>query len=278
MASYLFTSRVFLIASILSLSSCGYAFESSNQEITVLTPGAQNAYCDAYVEKLRYQIHPPQTLNIHKSDQPMILKCVAPGNRRVELEVPAKVSARAVWGSPAGMAWDYASKSLHQYPNVVAVDFSQVPIVPEEQPKHNAPDIQSPEAHDLEEIKASVPRLNTDKNKSASTPIRRDGMTPMPDEQTSSAAPVPAVSKSETNQKTTKILTEVQKNPTVSKKNSSDDSSSGKGSLMSIIERLGAEDTRSAEPAALDSEPKEIAPPYSVKSEAEAAPVPISPQ
>lgn len=278
MASYLFTSRVFLIASVLSLSSCGYAFESSNQEITVLTPGAQNAYCDAYVEKLRYQIHPPQTLNIHKSDQPMILKCVAPGNRRVELEVPAKISARAVWGSPAGMAWDYASKSLHQYPNVVAVDFSQVPIVPEEQPKHNAPDIQSPEVHDLEEIKASVPRLNTDKNKSASTPIRRDGMTPMPDETTSSTAPVQSVSKVHTPQKASKEVIKVQKSPSFDEKTSSVEEPSGKGSLLSIIEQLGAEDKKSAEPAPLDSEPKEIAPPYSVKSEAEAAPVPISPQ
>lgn len=271
MFTHKFSSRILLAASVLSLASCGYAFESSNQEVTVLTPGAQNAYCDAYIEKLRYQIHPPQTLNMHKSDQPMILKCVAPGNRRIELDVPAKVSARAVWGSPAGMAWDYASKSLFQYPSVIAVDFSQVPAVAEEPPKHNAPDIQAPETHDLEEIKPSTPLLNSDKGKPESSPIRRDGMTPMPSEATSPAAPLPEVSKNADKKSETK--TEAAK---VEK--STQNEESGKGSLMSIIEQLGAADTKSASSPQSDLEPKEIAPPYPVKSEAEAAPVPILPQ
>lgn len=271
MFSNAFSSRILLVASVLLLASCGYTFESSNQEITFLTPGAQNAYCDAYVEKLRYQINPPQTLNIHKSEKSMVLKCVAPGNRRVELEVPSKVSARAVWGSPAGMAWDYASKSLFQYPSVVAVDFSQVPVVPEAQPKHNASDIQSPEAHDLEEIKASVPRLNTDKNKAASTPIRRDGITPLPNEQTSAAAPLAEVNKNETPKIAPKARVKKEEK-------SSSNEASEKGSLMSIIERLGVGDSENSQPAEIDSEPKEIASPYPVKGQAEAAPVPISPQ
>ena len=160
-------------SSILLLGSCAYAVESSNQDITFLTPNAENAKCFVYIDKLKYQVYPPYTLNIKKSSKDMEIVCNAPGNRKIEMSVPAQMSKRAIWGSPAGMAWDYASSSLYYYPSVIAIDFSDEELKPNPLPSHNNRDIRQPETYDLEEFGASQPRLNSDKNKIEMPIIRR---------------------------------------------------------------------------------------------------------
>lgn len=157
--------NILSFSSVLVLASCGYAVEQSNQTIEIVTPGAENARCDVWVDKIRYQINPPQKMNIMKSENDMILDCIAPGNRHIEMKVSPKFESKAIWGTPAGMAWDYAAKSLHYYPDVVAVDFSKEPIIENALPKHNSPDIKQPEEYNLEEFSPSTPRLNADKDK-----------------------------------------------------------------------------------------------------------------
>ncbi len=147
------------------LGGCAYSAGGNNQDIEFVAQDAENVKCSVLVDKLRYQVFPPQTLNIKKSPKDMIVTCNAPGNRSVEINVPAKFSKRSLWGSPAGVAWDYASESLYRYPSVVAVDFSQEVPTPNELPSHYAHDIADPDSYDLEDVGASVPRLNSDKNK-----------------------------------------------------------------------------------------------------------------
>lgn len=176
------TSRFIPLTSVVSclfLASCGYAIEHSYQDFTLLTPGAENAHCFVYVDKVKYQMYPPQTINIMKSENDMEIVCKAPGNRDTTLTVPAELSTRAVWGGPAGVAWDYASKSLHHYPAVVALDFSQEAIKPFPMPKHNSSDIASPESHMLDEISTSQPRLNKDLGQPEMKMMRRDDSTLM---------------------------------------------------------------------------------------------------
>ncbi|PCK00248.1 MAG: hypothetical protein COA45_00230 [Zetaproteobacteria bacterium] len=160
--------------SVLAVTSCGYVSESSNQNITFLTPDAQDAKCFAYVDGLKYQVFPPQTLNIKKSEKDMQIACDAPGNRSIEMVVPAKITKHAIWGGPVGMAWDYASDSLFHYPSVIAIDFSNVELQPNKLPQHNNSDIKQPEEYDLEEFKSSQPRLNSDKYE-VEQPILRRG-------------------------------------------------------------------------------------------------------
>ncbi len=160
-----FCKYLLSLSSLLVLGSCGYAVESSNQNITFLTPDAQNAKCDVYVDKIKYQIYPPYTVNIKKSPKDMEITCNAPGNRKIEMSVPSQMSKRAMWGGPAGMAWDYASSSLYYYPSIIAIDFSNEVVKPNKLPHHNNSDIRQPETYDLEEFSASQPRLNSDKYK-----------------------------------------------------------------------------------------------------------------
>ena len=154
----------FASLSVIVLGGCAYSTESSNQDITFMTPGAMDARCYVFVDKLKYEVWPPQTVNIKKSEKDMRIECQAPGNRNVEMIVPATMSTRAIWGGPAGMAWDYASKSLFYYPSVIAIDISQEALLPNPLPAHNNPDIKQPEKYDLEEIDTAKPRLNSDKN------------------------------------------------------------------------------------------------------------------
>ncbi len=162
------------LCSLLLLGACSYAVESSNQNITFMTPDAQNAKCYVYIDKLKYQVYPPQTVNIKKSSNDMRVECNAPGNRHIEMDVPAEFSKRAIWGGPAGVAWDYASQSLFYYPSVIAIDFSQEKIKANKLPQHNNSDIKQPEEYDLEEFKPSQPLLNSDKN-IVKQPILRRG-------------------------------------------------------------------------------------------------------
>lgn len=165
---------VLLSSLVFVLGACAYALESSNQDISFITPGAEDARCYVYVQDVKYKVFPPQTVNIKKSDQDMIIRCNAPGNRMREMAVPAEISSRAVWGTPVGAAWDYASQSMFYYPSVIAIDFSQEKLIPNKLPKHNNKDIKQPEEYDLEEFLPSSPRLNSDKHE-LKTPLLRKG-------------------------------------------------------------------------------------------------------
>ncbi|MFP4098123.1 MAG: hypothetical protein ACLFP8_00020 [Alphaproteobacteria bacterium] len=147
--------------------------EGSHQNITFLSPDAQDAKCYVYANKIKYQVWPPQTVNIKKSEKPMRVECHAPGNRRIDLEILPRVEEVAVWGSPVGAAWDYASNSLMSYPDVIAIDFSQESLEPFPAPKHNNPDVRQPESYDLEEFRPYEPRLNSDRNRKENKLLRR---------------------------------------------------------------------------------------------------------
>lgn len=166
--------KIILFVPVLMLGACGYAIESSNQDITFLTPEAMNARCDVYVDSLKYQVYPPQTRNIKKSEKDMIIRCSAPGNRVSEMTVPSKISTRAIWGTPVGIAWDYASDSLFSYPDVIAIDFTGEEVRPNSPPQHNNSDIKQPEEYDLEEFLPNEPRLNSDKYHPEQTIKHRD--------------------------------------------------------------------------------------------------------
>ena len=142
------------------ITSCSYAVEQNHQDIEFVTPGAEYAECDVYIDKLRYQVHPPQKINMMKSSGDMEIRCVAPGNRIKEMTVPSRFDGRSLWGTPVGMMVDYTADAMHDYPSVIAIDFSQEVNKPNPPPRHNSPDIIQPEDYDLEEYLPGEPRLS----------------------------------------------------------------------------------------------------------------------
>lgn len=159
--------RFLSLAAVFVLSSCAYTMEKSYQDIKIETPGAENALCYIDVDKLRYRVHPPETLSITKSKADLHVDCLAPGNRRKKVIIEPRFSrygyADMALGVIPGLAWDAASNSLYKYPDIVTVDFTYAAIKPEDMPAQNRPDVKPPEEYTLEEILPGEPRMNKDK-------------------------------------------------------------------------------------------------------------------
>lgn len=168
-----------LALSILTLGACAYAIDDSIQNVRIETPGAHNAACNVFVEGLKYKAKPPQTLNIFKSKDDLIVDCWAPGGRRKMMEIPAGIETSAAWNAVnagAGLPWDYASGALFRYPDVIEVDFTDVPVTDPPLPAQNSPDIRQPETYDLEEFSPGSPRMNEDRYAPPVEVLRRDGL------------------------------------------------------------------------------------------------------
>ncbi len=167
----------FIIFSLLPLlTSCAYYTETSLQDISVATPGAVNAECIMTVNGFQYVVEPPQTINITKSKEQMVLSCQAPGNRQRLVYVDPVLSQNFGPGAIAtgglGGAVDYFSGAAFRYPDVIEVDFTKIALRPEPLPEHNAADIRAPESYLLEEYLPGDPRLNSDRFRTR-TEIRR---------------------------------------------------------------------------------------------------------
>ncbi len=160
-------SRILLFSSVIALSACAYIVDEPTQDLTVITPGAHNAVCDAYINNIRYRFRPPQTIRVVKSKDDLVLDCLAPGNRRkkvvIEPSIERSFYGNVVTGVVPGAAWDYASEALFVYPSVIEVDFTNTPIREEALPAQNQPDIKQPDEYDLEEFRSGLPQLNADK-------------------------------------------------------------------------------------------------------------------
>lgn len=168
--------KLFLFVPILAVSACAYTFDKQYQDVEIRTPGAQDARCTVYANKVRFEYFPPQKRSLPKSEEDLVVDCWAPGNRHREVVIKPTIEdstyANVLNGAVPGTAWDYASQAMFAYPDVVTVDFTGMPLVPSKLPAHNNSDIKPPEDYYLEEFRPSTPRLNSDRF-DQQEPIRR---------------------------------------------------------------------------------------------------------
>ncbi len=136
------------LSSVLLLGACGYSMgTSTHQDITFLSPEAQDAKCLVTVDKKKYKVVTPQSVNIKKSSKDMEIACQTEDNRTANLTVPAKFGSKAMWGEDTGSAWDYRSQPLHYYPDVITINFSEEAFIARE------------ELVDLEEFSSPEPMM-----------------------------------------------------------------------------------------------------------------------
>ena len=168
-------TRIATLTSLLFLASCGYIYDTSVQELTIETPGAHDARCFAYVDKVRYSFYPPQTKTVANSDGNLTVECFAPGNRQRTVVIEPTLGEHAkmnMLNGGVGFAIDQLSGALYKYPDIVYVDFTNMSITPEALPAQNNPDIPHPDSYDLEEFRPKEPRLKEDRD-ALRTPIKR---------------------------------------------------------------------------------------------------------
>ena len=160
------------------LGACAYVQDGAIQDVEFKTPGATDAVCNVYVDKIKYQVRPPQTVNLFKSKETLKVDCLAPGNRRKVVYIEPNIE-RSSYGNIAtagvGYAWDVASEALWAYPDIIEVNFTDTPIKEFDLPAQNSPDIKQPEDYKIEQYSPSTPSLNSDKNAPPIEILRREG-------------------------------------------------------------------------------------------------------
>lgn len=163
---------------LLLLGACAYVQDGAIQPVEFKTPGARNAVCNVYVEKIKYVVRPPQTVNLVKSYDTLKVDCLAPGNRRKVVYIEPDIE-RSSYGNIAtagvGYAWDAASQALWRWPDMIEVNFTDTPVKDFDLPAQNAPDIRQPEDYQIEQYSPSTPSLNRDKNAPPIEILRREG-------------------------------------------------------------------------------------------------------
>lgn len=174
--------RFLIISSLAVLGGCSYAIDSQIQDLTIVTPGATDAVCYVYINNLRYKFHPPETQSVSKSEEDVLVDCLAPGNRRNKVVVQAQIEKSTyanVANGGVGAVWDYASGAMFKYPDIIEVSFVNTPVLPEDLPAQNNPDIKQPEEYILEEFRPGAPRMNSDRYRTPSEILRRQKPEPM---------------------------------------------------------------------------------------------------
>ena len=120
------------LASVALLSSCATAVDYQTQNMTIRTPGAENAKCHVQNEAMKYTIYTDETVEIMKSPHDLVVSCMAPGNRQqtvhVKREVNDWVIANVANGFVPGAAYDYFSRGAFEYPETITVSFVGMPV------------------------------------------------------------------------------------------------------------------------------------------------------
>ncbi len=127
------------------LSGCASAIDGQTQNVTLRTPGAENARCYLENEDMKYVVETDETINIMKSPNDLEVRCLAAGNREktiiVQREVNDWVAGNVATGVVPGAAYDYFSRGGFEYPEEIIVDFSEIPVTAYPLPKYHSDDL-----------------------------------------------------------------------------------------------------------------------------------------
>jgi hypothetical protein len=139
-----------LVLATTALSACASVIDTPNQQLRIMTPGAEKARCVVATQFARYIAYPPKDVFIRRMQEPLTIICQAPGNREKTVVVYARLNKSAVGNVITGgvtAAYDHASGALYEYPSPVIVDFSNVRASTRALPAYHNPDTVSPFDH-----------------------------------------------------------------------------------------------------------------------------------
>lgn len=114
------------------LAGCATFVDGQTQNVTIKTPGAENARCILQNEDFKYAVSTDETINMMKSPHDFTVNCLAPGNREktvlVKREINEWVVANVANGFVPGAAYDYFSRGAFKYPETITVSFVGEPV------------------------------------------------------------------------------------------------------------------------------------------------------
>lgn len=165
------------VCAALMLSACATAMESPTQEIAIDLRGTGEALCDLNQSGYRYRAYAPGTIRVQKSEDPLFVRCDAPGNRQLSVTLDPKMSDATYYNAAnaviPGVTWDYLSGAINQYPDRIVMDFSNMQPKPYDVPDYQKVFEQNPELYAMEEFRPGVAALQSDIGRPAPTLSRR---------------------------------------------------------------------------------------------------------
>lgn len=149
------------------LSACASMTDTPNQQVQVLTPGAEGAKCTLTTDYAKYVVHPPETIFMRRMQEPLKIRCLAPGNReRTTFAYPQKngtALGNVITGGISAI-YDHFSGALYKYPSPITIDFRHTIATKNTLPNYYKPDTVSPLDQKPEKIQgqATHPRFGDD--------------------------------------------------------------------------------------------------------------------
>ncbi len=148
------TKKIPAFLAILILSGCGSIYNGTTQKMTILTPGAENSECVLENDIVKSRAHPPQTIKVKRNRLPLTIVCTAPGNRVKSTILAPKITKagayNAITFSIPGAIYDDHSGALYEYPEIVEIDFNNVPTISSPKPKYENPIIKKDTTTNIE--------------------------------------------------------------------------------------------------------------------------------
>ena len=127
--------------SVLFLSACGTIASGQNQLITIKTPNATNTKCLLHNEDFKVIAYSYETVRVPKSGKDMMIDCYAPGNRHKAVLAKRKLNGWSLYnianGVIPGVAYDYFSKGLYEYPEILSINFAGEQSRPYDKPSYS---------------------------------------------------------------------------------------------------------------------------------------------
>lgn len=191
------TRLLALLLLTFSLTSCASVFGEATQEVTILTPGANDSVCQIDNGEVLYRTWPPQTLTVAKRPGDLVVRCLADGNREKTVVIdPQHVGttlANVFNGFAPGLFVDYQTGALFEYPNVITVDFTEIAARKMPPPAYHRHLEENPELFGMEEFRSGRAALIRDRYESDHVLKKREflgndfsGMVMTPDTQSES--------------------------------------------------------------------------------------------
>ncbi len=150
-----------------TLSACSSILSESTQDVTFVTPGANDSVCYVDNGDVTYRVWPPQTIKMSKRSADLEVRCLADGNREKTVVIdPGHNSvtlANALNGFIPGVFIDSQTGALYEYPNTVTVDFTEIASQTMPLPNYHKHLMANPDLFGMEEFRPGRSALIRDK-------------------------------------------------------------------------------------------------------------------
>jgi hypothetical protein len=167
-----------VLASALLLSACAGVLDGTFQDITLKTPGTDQAHCTMNNHIMNYQVYSNQTIRVQRNDRDLEIFCRAPGNKEVSVLIDRDLNAWALadvfTGIVPGVAYDHFSGALYDYPDVITIDFASVPSRPMDAPQYEAAEAPKLKMQGIENYDPSIVKKDGDKYYVRALPRKMD--------------------------------------------------------------------------------------------------------